>query len=124
MKKLAFLIFMVILVSIIGCKKENDNPLTGQWQWFKTSAGRIERTPESVDSTYFIEFSKTGNYIVFDNSKKQIDIKRYELGQGDYSNTFKFSESDIFGYKIQNDTLSCWNLFGIITWTNYYKKLK
>jgi hypothetical protein len=130
MKKPASLIGILIIFSLISCKKENDDPIIGQWKWFKTCAGEngYYTTSESVDSTYYIEFSKTGFYYLYDNSKKLINTRKYELGQGGSSNTFKFPESDIAdftdGYRIQNDTLSIWNLNGILLWTSYYQRLK
>jgi hypothetical protein len=128
MKKLASLIFILIVICLIGCKKEKFNPITGQWQWFKTASLGTSVTSESVDSTYYIEFNKTGTYYLYDNSKNLIEIRKYDLGGSGNSNTLKFSESDIGdftnGYKIQNDTLSIWNLYGFIIWTSYYKRIK
>jgi hypothetical protein len=128
MKKLAPLIGIFIIFSLISCKKVNDDPIIGEWQWFKTTSGQILITSESVDSTYYIEFGKTGIYYLFDNSKKIINTHKFELGEGRNPNVLNFSESDIVdfkdGYMIQNDILSIWNLYGFITWTSYYKRIK
>jgi hypothetical protein len=128
MKRLTLLILLVILFSFISCKKESFNPLIGQWQWFQSSSGgRLLTTSETVDSTYYIEFSKSGIYYRFDNSKKIIETKKYEIGSDNNSNLFKFSEYGLegfqFEFKIKNDTLSISNLDGFIIWTSSYKRI-
>jgi len=128
MKNLVPLVGILLIFSLSSCKKENEDSIIGQWQWFKTTSGQIIITSESVDSTHYIEFSKAGLYYLFDNSKKLIDTHPYELGESSNPNVFKFLESDMAdftdGYMIQNDTLSIWNLYGFITWTSYYKRIK
>lgn len=126
MKKLIpSIVFLFILLS---CKKESYSPLIGRWQWFKTSSGKITTTSESVDSTKYIEFNEDGLYSVFDNSKKLIFTKKYELGSGSNSNFFKFPEYGLadfeYSFKIKNDTLSIHNLQGMIIWTDYYNRIK
>ena len=128
MKNLIPLVGILLIFSLTSCKKENEDSIIGQWQWFKSTSGQIIITSESVDSTHYIEFSKAGLYYFFDKSKKLIDTHPYELGKSSNSNVFKFLESDMGdfteGYMIQNDTLSIWNLYGFITWTSYYKRIK
>jgi hypothetical protein len=128
MKKLIPLVVFVILFILISCKKESYSPLIGRWQWFKTSSGRIFTTSESVDSTNYIEFSRDGVYNVYDNSKKLILTKKYELGSGNKSNLLKFPESGLadfeYGFTIKNDTLSISNLDGMLIWTDYYNRIK
>lgn len=72
MKQFVFIPLLFICLFLLSCKKHypSYNILTGQWQWFKSTAGKASITSESVDSTYYIEFDSNSDYYIYNNSKK------------------------------------------------------
>jgi hypothetical protein len=124
------LILLILLCS--SCKKDNtDNPsIIGKWQWIMTSIGDRGslQTPETVDSTYYIEFNREEYYFQFDNSNNQTVKRKYVLGTGSLLNTFTIGDTNfdtmLYGYTINHDTLSTWMIDDFVGWTYSYKRIK
>jgi hypothetical protein len=132
MKKLIISSLVIIIFFLFSCEKEtiNHDSIIGQWQWIMTSYGDFgfPITPESVDSTYYIEFNNNGHYYLRDNSKKQIFEQKYELEQSSPIKTLKFEDfainGIIYGYSISHDTLSIWIPAQLRSPTNLFTRLK
>lgn len=123
-------IVLISLVALLCCKKEevNDN-IIGKWEWVMTSFGdyNFPGTPESVDSTYYIEFNTDGFYYLCDNYDQQIRKIRYFPGNKEQLTTISFENYDssafIYRYSILNDTLSIVILNQIYPVIDIYKRV-
>jgi hypothetical protein len=132
MKQMKPYSLILLILLCIGCKKDKtyDPSIIGKWQWIMTSMGDRGslRTPETVDSTYYIEFNKEGYYFLFDNSNNLTVKLKYELGTGSLLNTFKISDTNFgtmpYGYTINHDTLSTWMVDDFAGSTYSYKRIK
>jgi hypothetical protein len=131
MKKLIILFSVLITILLFCCKKEtlNHDSIIGQWEWIMTSSDDFgfPKTPESVDSTFYVEFNKNGQHILRDNSKNQILVQGYKLGQTGQFKTLEIIGIEfvisIYYYSISNDTLSIWIPNQLRTTTTYFSRI-
>jgi hypothetical protein len=82
MKKCIYIGFVLFVIISWSCEKQHFNDsIIGQWQWIKSTAGENGSavTVELYDTTHYLEFNNDGYYYMYDNSKRQIYISRYEL---------------------------------------------
>ena len=131
MKQLIFLPLTHNLFVPVKLRKElsdlqlHNRPMAMDW---RSTAGKASITPESVDSTYYIEFDSNGSYYVYDNSKKVISTAKYELILQENSNMYRIIDHTHVGvyhaFKVSNDTLTITNLEGFIKWTSRYLRIK
>jgi len=131
MGKMITLGLAFITLFLTSCEKlsKDNNSIIGQWQWIKSSFGDRSNTisSQSVDSTYFIEFDNQGSYYYYNNSKNLISSHKYELKSGNQFNTYKLIDSNpdlIYGYSIDNDTLSIWRLNDLTDQISIYLRFK
>jgi hypothetical protein len=81
MKTLLGSLFLILLISIIGCKKEEvqknststGTGLVGKWEWVDSKGGfsYVHLTPQKLGYTYWIAFTNDSMYQVYD---KKINI--------------------------------------------------
>jgi len=127
MKKISFLLFLGLILTLACCEKHKtyETTILGKWKWARTEmlGGNFRYTSDSVDSTYFIDFNSDGYRYLYNNSYQFIDKQKYELVN---ESIFKLG-TDImneFRYSIEDDTLKISNTTGFIIWYSFYARAK
>jgi hypothetical protein len=132
MKKIIVLLILFFGIFFSYCKKDlYDEKINGQWQWMKTVFVRQNNyaiTSESVDSTFYIEFGKNGDFYVLGNSKDLLLHFKYKLYGSNCGNCYTILDSptpdQVFSFSIIGDTLESWQPDDVDAGSSYYLKVK
>lgn len=76
MKTLLGSLFLILLISIIGCQKEevqkssSGTGIVGKWEWVSTMGGfvAVRQTPQKLGYTYWIAFTNDSLYQLYDKN--------------------------------------------------------
>ena len=120
MKKLIFILFVLVTSS---CKKDNldgPNDLFAEWRWESTGS----QTAEKLDTTYYWKFQNNGILQIKDINKQIKYQTNFTLDQSGWL-IIKYSTRDSHNiYSVRNDTLYFTNTDGIVSTLSIFVKVK
>lgn len=98
-----YLLFVILVISILACKKQNEDKvnitsidqLTGAWQWVSTCGGIIENCAYASDTIYaVIHFGSNGRYVELHNGTVYMEANYVVIKTNETSGTLKFNNKN------------------------------